>query len=132
MEKKAYMILEIGWEYNDEYYSTGDGETYEAPEEIFLDKNKAAEALLKKEIAAYRYSDLQGYIGENDLSDFCEGKTQPEDIFKFFKDEFDDEIDEDDYYELEVPSNATDAQIKKLLGMLTLRFFKLHTITITE
>ena len=30
------MILEIGWEYNDEYYSTGNyGETYEAPEEVF-------------------------------------------------------------------------------------------------
>jgi len=62
-QKKAYTVLEIGWEYNDEYYSTGNnGETYEAPQEIFLDEKKAKTEWLKKEIEAYRGQSLGHYI----------------------------------------------------------------------
>lgn len=47
--KKGYLVLEVGYEYNDEYYHTGNyGTTYEAPDTIYLTKEAAMEVLKQK------------------------------------------------------------------------------------
>jgi hypothetical protein len=128
MEKKGYIVLEIGWEYNDEYYSTGNyGEMYEAPSEIFIDKDKAKAEWLKKEIASLKGVNLMNYIGEQDLTDYL--TTDEETFEKFLKDTWNLELDD---YEIEIPQKAKDEDIIKLIGLISLRFFKLHEITITK
>lgn len=49
--KKAYVIVEIGWEYNDEYYSKPEGGGSGIPKLIYLDEasaNQVCEDLNKK------------------------------------------------------------------------------------
>ena len=63
--KKGYVILEVGWEYNDEYYSTNNnGDTYEAPNEVFFDKTKAEQEMEKRQIKSYKENHLMSYFGE--------------------------------------------------------------------
>ena len=135
MEKKvAYTVLEIGWEYDDESYHTGNyGETYEAPNEIFLDKEKAKAEWLKREIKAYKGNNLAQYTNGDDFASLLVRGVDEDDVIKLFKEAFDIDLDlEDNYYEIEVPSSANDEDIAKLISMTTLRFNKLHEITITE
>lgn len=132
-KQKAYTVLEIGWEYNDEYMHTGnDGDTFVAPSEVFLDKEKAEAEWLKKEIDAFRGQELAMYIGEQDLSHYLVDGVSEEEFIKFIKETFDIEVDIDDYYEIYIPKTATDEQIKELINLMTLRFYKLHELTITE
>ena len=43
--KKGYMVLEVGWEYNDEGYNNSGG--FESPTEVYLDKETADKAYNK-------------------------------------------------------------------------------------
>lgn len=66
--KKGYVILEIGWEYNDEYYHTSNnGEMYEAPKELYLDKAKAEAECLKREINSFRGQSLGVYFYDGEV-----------------------------------------------------------------
>lgn len=124
MDKKyGYLVLEKGWEYNDEYY-TNNG-SFEAPEEIYLEKAQANIALNKKELAAFRSSDLSGYM--EDINDYLEEGVDYEQVYEYMKETFNSNITE---YEFEIPQKATDAEIEGLLELITLRFFTLQKIKI--
>ncbi|HEY9704266.1 MAG TPA: hypothetical protein V6C58_17575, partial [Allocoleopsis sp.] len=70
-KQKGYLVLEVGYEYNDEYYHTGNyGTTYEAPEKIYLTKEKAEAVLKEKTFEALRGEDL-GRYGGNGLEGIC-------------------------------------------------------------
>lgn len=129
--KKGYVILEVGWEYDDESYSTAD--TFEAPNEIFLDKKKAETEFIKREIKAYRNSTINHYAGYDGLENYLNQSVSMEELIKYAKDNFDiDMTDEDDYYEFNIPKNATDKQVEGLINMLSLRFNELHEVNINE
>ena len=117
---KGYVILEVGFEYNDEIYHTGNyGETYAAPNTVFMDKDKAIEEVDKLNVNKLRgeYLDYYGYGVEEFAND--------EDAFmEFWRREF----DKDAEYEFRVPSDATDEQLKGLIKLLSFRFFTLKEI----
>lgn len=122
MEKqKGYIVLEVGFEYNDEYYSTGNyGTTYEAPKKVFLNEETAMTELRQKTFEKLRGEDLGGY-GENGLESICKKNMQDE-FSKICQEEFD--IDTDEYY-IEIPKTATDEQLSKLVECLKINFFEL-------
>lgn len=61
---KIYVILEIGWEYNDEYYyrpESGGGK----PIEAYFDETLANERCVKKNADAAKTHDSKWYRDEN-------------------------------------------------------------------
>lgn len=120
-KKKGYIVLEVGYEYNDEYYST-EGDRYEAPKKVFVDKEKATVELNKKLFERLRGEDLGRYNGDG-LRGVCK-KGMEDDFCRIFKEEFDMDISDEDY-EYEIPKKATDEQLAKILECLDLDFFEL-------
>ena len=120
----GYVILEVGYEYNDEIYHSGyNGDSYEAPKEVFTDKEKA-----KAEMVLRTNKHLRGLS----LGHYCYGLDEithrEEDLIKFFNDEFSVDLSGDDYYEMDVPTSATDGQLAKLQELIHLKFFKLQEV----
>jgi len=68
------------------------------------------------------FSDLENYLDGISIAD----------LYKYFKDVFGVELDDEYEYEYEVPTKATDEQIEGLIKIMSIRFYKLHEITITE
>lgn len=125
-DKVAYMILEIGWEYNDEYYHTNNnGETYEKPNVIFLDEKEAKVELLKRERKEFKGKTLGSYIYELNRQ-LTKGTTE-EDVKDYFMKTWNEDIDDEQF---EIPSKATDAEIDGLLKLIKIRFFILHKVKI--
>lgn len=123
MEKKiGYLILKVGYEYNDEYYHTGNyGTTYEAPEKVYTDKKKAEKILRKKTFESLRGEDLGRYGGDG-LTGICKPGME-DDFEKTFKELFPDNKFKD--WEIEIPKEATDKQLSMLLDCLELEFYEL-------
>lgn len=120
-KQKGYIVLEVGFEYNDEYYHTGSyGATYEAPKKVFTDKEKAMVELHKKTFEKLRGEDLSRYNGDG-LDGICKEGMQDE-FCRIFKEEFDKDAEE---WELEIPKKATDEQLMKIIECLDLEFFEL-------
>lgn len=131
--KKGYVILEIGWEYNDEYYSTGNnGDMFEAPKEVYLSKEKAEAECLKREIESFRGQSIGVYFSDGEVS--LKTGVKMEQLIKFMKDNFDREYSEDnyDYSYYDIPKNATDEQIKEMMKLIDVQFHTLSEITIND
>lgn len=125
-KKKGYLVLEVVYKYNDEYYHTGDyGVTYEAPENIYLSKEKAEAVLKQKTFEKLREEDLGRYGGYG-LESICK-KDKIGQFERVMMEEF--EINTDDY-DLEIPNTATDEQLEKVLEYLDLEFFKLVEVEV--
>jgi hypothetical protein len=121
---KGYVILEVGYEYNDEVYSTGNyGEQFEAPNEVYTDKDKA-----KAEMSVRANKQLRGLSLAHYGYGLDEITNDEQELITFFKDEFNIEVDDEDFYDMDVPSSATDEQLEKLQGLLTLKFFRLKEV----
>ena len=125
MEKqKGYIVLEVGYEYDDEFYSTGNyGETYEAPNKVYLSQEKAIIELKKQTMEKMRGEDLSRYNG-NGLEGICK-KGMQDQFCKIMNEEF--ELNAEDW-ELDIPKTATDEQLEKIIECLELEFFKLVEI----
>lgn len=114
---KGYVILEVGFEYNDEIYHTGNyGETYEAPSKVYTNKDKAEAELVKltNEKLRGEYIDRYGY----GVDEFAKDEDE---FIEFWKKEFDPNVD----YDFKVPVNATDEQLAKLQELLSFNFYTL-------
>lgn len=123
MEKKiGYLVLEVGYEYNDEYYHAGSyGTTYEAPERVYMSKERAVEELKKRTMESLRGEDLGRYGGDG-LTGIC--KKGMEDKFEeTFKEMFPNKKFDD--WRIEIPKDATDEQLSRLIEFLKLEFFEL-------
>jgi hypothetical protein len=124
---KGYIVLEVGWEYNDEYYYSGNGNTYEAPSEVFTDKEKADALCKKRNIKAYKGTELASYI--QDLGDELVRGYSEDDIYDYIEKTFGEEANRE-YFEYSVPMDATDKQVEGLMKMLKLRFFVVKSVNI--
>lgn len=123
MEKKiGYIVMQVGYEYNDEYYSTGNyGTTYEAPEKVYTNKSRAEKILRKKTFEAMRGEDLGRYGGDG-LRGICK-KGMEDDFEAAYKELFPEKSFDD--WQIEIPKGATDAQLSRLFDLLKLEFFEL-------
>jgi hypothetical protein len=126
-QKKGYVVLEVGYEYNDEYYHTGNyGTTYEAPKKVFISHEKAEEEFIRLTTNKLRGEDL-GRYGEEGVRGICkDGKA--DEFMEIFRREFDKVIDE--YDEIAIPQKATDEQLAMIIECLEIEFFEIVEIEI--
>ena len=127
--KKGYVILEIGWEYNDETYHTSNyGTTYEAPTTVYTDLEKAKEKAKELEYKSFRGEMI--FIYGYEIEDILTVDTAT--FVKEWNEMFNKELDLEDYWNDEVPRDATDEQIEKLMEMVNVRFYEVKEIEIHE
>lgn len=118
MGKTGYIIQSLGYEYDDETYTRGDGGT---PEAVIIDRNLAKKKMLELEIESWRNTCVGHYGYE--LDDIAKDEQKFSEALK------DLGIDSDDY-EMEIPKEATDEQIMKLIKYSKIRFHEIIEIEI--
>lgn len=124
--KKGYIVLETGFEYDDQYYHTGNyGEMYEKPTKMFLDKEKAIVFWKRKSVEKLRGLTL-GLYAEGGAESLC--KKNMTDKFYSIMEGLGSSGEDD--WELEIPSTSTDEQIEQILECLKIEFFKIAEIDI--
>ena len=131
---KAYIILEVGWEYDDEYYYTGNygDATYEAPKEIFLDVVKAKEEWLKREIKSFRQNEIIDYVGREDESYYVGSNYSLDDILSYAVAHFGFEESSEDLWDLKITDKHSDELVADFIKMFKFRFHHLNEVEITE
>jgi len=121
---KGYIVLSVGYEYDDEFYHTGNyGKTYDAPQKAYVNKDRAYEECKKQTFDKLRGEDLS-YYGGNGLKGICK-KNMIDRFIQVMREEFD--LDADDY-QLKIPKTATDEQLEKVCECLSLEFFEVVEI----
>ena len=118
MGKTGYIIQSIGYEYDDETYSKGEGGT---PEAIIIDREAAKKRMLELEIKSWR-NECLGHYGY-DLEDIAKDEDKFEEALK------DAGVDLEDS-EMQIPTGATDEQIMKLIKYSKIRFHEIIEIEI--
>lgn len=118
--KTGYIIQEIGYEYNDEYYYKGEngGGT---PKMIFADESLAKKKMLELEIKRWKKQRIGDFLGEDGYYEIEDNKE----VKKIL-----DELGIKDLYNDPIPSSASDEQIKKLMKLLGLIFHEILEVDI--
>jgi hypothetical protein len=120
MGKKGYVIQEIGYEYNDEYYYRGQAEGG-IPKIVFFNEAKAMKKLAEIEMDAFRGETLGYYEMHENIID--------EDLYREALEEIN--IDPDDW-RASIPKDAPDSTIKKLIKATSLRFNEIVEVEVEE
>jgi hypothetical protein len=123
---EVYTIVQVGWEYNDEYYYQGENGGGN-PLSCYKDRSKAEAAVLEKNIAEYRtigssrWNQLGAY--------FCDGEY---------------DFDSDDIEELEklgvtlsddgitLPESASDEDMAQIIGLIGIVFYEITPLEYVE
>jgi len=123
MGKIGFVIQEIGYEYNDEYYYRGEsgGGT---PKKIILNEATAKLKLLELEVEKWRGEDI-GYYG-GDISELSNNEEEFEDALREIG------IDPNDDWRLRIPKEATDEQIKNLIKYSYIRFYEIVEVEVED
>ena len=119
---KAYVVMEVGWEYNDEVYYTTEDKAGK-PSVVYKDKNKAEEVCRKCNIDKLLQEDLIHYC--YDIDDVLEPG------FEEYVKEINGEFFEDEGV-LRLPNTRTPEQEMKLLSLINLRFFTVSEVEIGD
>ena len=114
---KAWIVMQIGWQYNDEYYYASDNDAG-TPQKVYLDKKKAEEAALDLNIAALRKEELGSYMIDGDISTILEIE---EEDFKTLIEDLGGSVEE---YEINLPAKLKREDALKVLAALDLRWFE--------
>jgi len=121
--KKGYIVLEVGFEYDDQYYSTGNyGAMYEKPSKLFLDKEKAI-VFCKKESIKKLSGLYLGLYSEEGVDSLI--KSGMMEKFDQIMEELG--LDKDDF---QIPTTATYEQLEQIFDCLKIEFFKVAEIEI--
>jgi hypothetical protein len=123
MGKKGYVIQKLGYEYNDE--------TYYRPEEgggnpviVLTDEVAAKKKFMELEIEAWKNEHI-GHYGY-DLSDVAIDSGEFERALEAIG------LDTDDWWDMKIPANATDDQIKRLIKASRVRFHEVVEVDMEE
>ena len=123
MEKKGYIIQSIGYEYNDEtYYKPEGGGGY--PQAVLTDEVEAKKRMMELEIEEWRGQQI-GHYGY-DIDEVAENESEFEQALAAMG------IDIEDWWDVEIPTTATDDQIKRLIKASSIRFHEIIEIEIEE
>lgn len=123
MEKKGYVIQKIGYEYDDETYNRaqdGGGN----PVIIMTDEVAAKKKFMELEIEAWR-GETVGHYGY-DLDEVATNESEFERALESMG------LDTDDLWNVEIPSTATDEQIRRLIKSSKIRFHEIVEVEIKE
>jgi len=118
---KKYVVMEIGYEYNDEVMHTTEGD-YGTPRRIYSSKEKAEEVIKNLTISKYKSEEIAYYYYDMDeLIQIDIDKFKME-CYKILGEEGWEGID---FERFEMSSSWTDEQIEKLSEFITLEFYKI-------
>ena len=122
--RQAFVVMESGFEYDDNYYNQeGDGG---APVKVYLDKQRAEEACLKKNIeellSGKNWSEYSWRLRESDGSEKVkEAVTSAKGKYKTDKDDY-------EFYIEELPNDVTETQVDAIIDALGVTLFKVEEI----
>lgn len=115
---KHYVILRVGFSYNDEIYSIGEDGKYSKVEFIYHDKAAAMQKCLELNYEEIKDEDLDSY-GYSDDDIFEDGfAAKYKEIFK----------EERERYGSDKLSELTLPQYKKLAPFIKIRFFEVKEV----
>ena len=114
----VYILAEIGWEYNDEYYYRSyNGGSH--PLTVYRSEKAATEACQEKNVAHFKSlvhdgDTLMGYLGEDNCDDFVEYVKEVGGVV------------EDDWgpFVKSLPDNLSDAQYVQMMKLSGLSFYE--------
>jgi len=123
---KAYVILQRGFEYNDEIYSnheSGSG----FPKTVFFTKQAALQESRKLNIAEFKTLNLTDYCYE--LEDICDDVDQLEELVKQLKQKYGECPDPKSMWERKpdewrLHPDVTDEEAKLYSDLINLEFFE--------
>lgn len=111
-----YLVVEIGYEYNDEYYEKIEGDYYKVTGKLFPSIEEAKEVALKLSIDLIKRDSCWGaYFGEEGVLEEVSNYIQS------IHGECDFDI-------IDLPEDVTDEQIKHILELSGLSFYKVISI----
>lgn len=138
MSEQFYVLMECGFEYNDEYYTPSEGGN---PSKVFTNRKKADEACEKANLVEFKYLVKEGYIREYSsdgldglLSDSAteDDLLYEEGIFKtLFGATAEDWFESGSGWggkEVELKVEPTEEQWKKLMSCFNLDFYEVVTV----
>ena len=120
---KAWIVMEIGWQYNDEYYYTDDNDSG-TPQKVYFDKKKAEEAALDMNIKALKSSGLTGYY--ESLSGILE--IDEADFTKMLE-EMDGSVED---YNINLPDKLSRENAVKILAAINIRWFEVADVPVVQ
>ena len=120
---KAWVVMEIGWQYNDEYYYTDDNDSG-TPQKVYFDKQKAQDAALDQNIKALSSNEIGSYATDGDISTILE--IDEEDFKTMVKDMGGSVGD----YEINLPEKLKRADAMKILAAINIRWFDVQEIPV--
>jgi len=137
MSETIYLVMEQGYEYNDEYYTRVDGGS---PKSFFTNKKKAEEAAEAKNLEEFKRLIKEDYIRDysNDgLEGFLSDSATEEDLLYedgIFRTLFG--VNAEDWYqsggwgskEVQLQVEPTEEQWKKLFSCFNLDFYSVVTV----
>lgn len=126
----AYVVMEIGWEYNDEVYHRGNnGDSGGTPKKVFRDKAMAEKRSLElniKELTNNSYRGLNSFGYE--LDDIVKRKHQGELATLLELDDLDSWMDN----ECSLPDNMSTELATKVLACLKVSWFEVVEVDLEE
>jgi hypothetical protein len=126
----AYVVMEIGWEYNDEVYSRGNnGDSGGTPKKVFRDKamaKKRAGDLNIKELTTSSYRGLNSYGYE--LDDIVKRKHQGELATLLERDDLEGWMED----ECPLPDSMSKELAIKVLACLEVSWFEVVEVDLEE
>jgi len=121
MGKKGYVVQAIGYEYNDEYYYRGESNSG-IPQIVFFNEVKAMKKLAELEIQAFKGERLGYYQVDEYIDD--------EALYREALNELG--IDPDGDWRVDVPKDASDSAIKKLIKATSIRFHEIVEVDVED
>jgi hypothetical protein len=124
---KAYVILQRGFEYNDEIYSNQEpGSGF--PKTIFFTKKTALDQVRKLNIAEFKSQNLSDYC--YDIEDICDDVEKLEELLKTFKKKYGEcpapnSVWERKPDEWRLHPNVSDEEAIQYSNLINLEFFEI-------
>lgn len=115
LPSRAWIVMEISWQYNDEYYYTGEGDAG-TPQKVFFDKKKAEEQALDLNVKALSTQGMTGHY--ESLGDVL--TIDQEDFEKLVKD-IGGSVED---YEVNLPKKLSREDAVKVLAAINIRWFE--------
>ena len=123
---EVYTIVQVGWEYNDEYYYQGENGGGN-PLSVYKDRSKAEAAVLAKNIEEYkrisssRWNRLGAYFPDNEYDFNSDDDKELKKLGVIVNDEG-----------IKLPESASDADMAEIIGLIGIVFYEITPLEYLE
>jgi hypothetical protein len=124
---KAYIIMEKGFEYDDNYYNPTEGGS---PKKVYFKLEDAQKALFEFEVKNAKEQDISSYMGYEMVDDLNCSKEELLDYCRSLNEKYgtpEKKSAWDSFGDFQLNPKATDKEAQKFLNMINFRFFEIDT-----